>query len=203
MDRSELDDTVRRHLDAGDTHGALTVALRGLGPELLGFLCVLVKDQNEAGEVFADVCVRMWKSLPGFRWESSLRTWAYVVARRAFLVHVQRRASWREHHVALSGVPEDISALVAKMRTSTISAIRKDQRTRIERLRDTLPADDQALLTLRIDRGLEWRDIACVLADRDDLGPAELTRAAAGLRKRFERLKVSLRKLVADDEAKS
>jgi RNA polymerase sigma factor (sigma-70 family) len=192
---SPLDLEVRRLCAAGELDAAATAAIEGLGPELLGFLVVLAGDPNDAGEIFADVCVRLWTSLSGFRWESSLRTWAYVVARRAAAAHRRSRDAWRARHVPVSQVPE-VEALVIRIRTTAIAA--EKRQTRAERLRARLAPDEQALLTLRIDRELEWRDIAQVLAD-EDLDDAELTRAAAGLRKKFERLKERLRKMAAEE----
>jgi RNA polymerase sigma-70 factor (ECF subfamily) len=202
MARAEVEAAVRRKCEVGDAGGAVTVAIRGLGPELLGFLVVVTGNPDDAGEVFAELCVRMWKGLPGFRWESSLRTWSYALARRAAYEHRQRRAAWRDRAVRLSDVPE-LEALVARVKTTTMAALGQERLSRAQRLRARLDPDDQALLTLRIDRGLEWRDIALVLADGgagEALGEAAATRAAAALRKRFERIKVNLRRMAAELE---
>ena len=51
--------------------------------------------------------------------------------------------------------------------------------------------DDQTLLILRIDRALPWIDIARVMTDEPD--EPDLSRHAAALRKRFERLKQRIR----------
>jgi RNA polymerase sigma-70 factor, ECF subfamily len=53
------------------------------------------------------------------------------------------------------------------------------------------------LLGLRLDRQMGWTDIARVLGTGDE---ATLTRDAATLRKRYERLKDRLRELVAAPE---
>jgi RNA polymerase sigma-70 factor (ECF subfamily) len=195
-----LEQETRRCCDAGDRHGAATLVIQELGPELLGFLVVLVRDRADAGEVFADVCVRIWKGLATFRWESSLRTWCYVIARRAAGHHRRSRDAWKTRHVPLSDAG-DLEPLIVRVRTTTLAGLREQRQTRAERLREQLSPDEQALLTLRIDRGLEWRDLAQVLADHE-LDGSELTRAAAALRKRFERLKERLRTLAAADQPK-
>lgn len=189
---------VRRSCEAGDVRGAATIAIRELGPELLGFLIVSSRDPVVASDIFADVCVRIWRALAGFRWDCSLRTWAYVIARRAHQAHQRTQHRWAEHHVRLSEAPE-IEPVVANVRTTTLARMSGEPKTRVQRLREQLTSDEQALLTLRIDRNLEWREIARVLADEDDLDEAALARAAAGLRKRFERLKERLRRLAAED----
>jgi len=198
-DRSPvIEDEVRRLLGDGDVHAAVTAVIRGLGPEVLGFLHVLTGNPNDAGDVFSDLCVRIWKSLQGFRGDSSLRTWTYVLARRAFYDHRDQRAAWRERHTPLTG-DQELDATIARVRTHSTSQLREQRASRVQRLRARLTADDQALLTLRIDRNLEWRDIAQVLADAPISDAEQFTRAAAALRKRFERVKAALRRMASED----
>ena len=194
--RDCLEAEVRRLCEAGDLHAAATAAIQGLGPELLGFLVVMARDPQDADDVFADVCVRLWKGLGGFRWDSSLRTWAYVLARRAFHAHRQRRGA-AARDVALSDAA-GLESMIVRIRTTTLARMRAEPQTRVERLRARLDPDEQALLTLRIDRELEWREIACIVGDDDPADEAALARAAAGLRKRFERLKEKLRRIAAE-----
>ena len=194
----EIDAEVRARCEAGDLHGAATLAIQTLGAELMGFLVVVVGDPAGAGDVFADVCVRLWKGLATFRWESSLRTWVYVLARRACHAHRQLQAEWRGRHVRLSEVPE-VDALIVRMRTTTLANLGGRRATRAERLRAQLEPDEQMLITLRVDRELDWREIARVLSDDDEVADDELVRVAAALRKRFERVKEKLRRLAAQD----
>ena len=200
--REDVETEVRRLCDAGDTRAAVTITIRDLGPEVVGFLVVLTRDHNDAGEIFADVCVRIWKSLATFRWQCTLRTWLYVLARRAFSAHRRERVQWRERHIRISEVPE-IDELITRVSTTALARLRGEPQTRAQRLREQLSPDEQTLLTLRVDRGLEWREIARVLADASDDEPTDdaLGREAAALRKRFERLKERLRRLVAEDRA--
>jgi RNA polymerase sigma-70 factor (ECF subfamily) len=91
-------------------------------------------------------------------------------------------------------------ALTPRLRTQGTTQLREEQLGRIARLRAQLDPDDQAVLTLRVDRGLEWSEIARVLAEEGDaLDDAALARAAASLRKRFERLKATLRRMAAEN----
>lgn len=201
MAREDVEAEVRKLCESGDTGGAVTVTIRELGPEVVGFLLVLTRDEADAGDVFADLCVRIWKNLGGFRWECTLRTWLYTLARRAFSAHQRERIQYRERHVRISELPE-INELIVKISTTTLARMRGEPQTRAQRLREKLSADEQALLTLRLDRGLEWREIARVLAENDnEPTDDDITREAAALRKRYERLKESLKKLAAQDGA--
>jgi RNA polymerase sigma-70 factor, ECF subfamily len=197
VEREAVEQRVRELCEAGEIKHAASVVIQGLGPELFGFLVVMVGNLDDAGDVFTDSCTRIWKGLASFRWESSLRTWCYVLARRACYAH--RKTHARPPHVPLSAVPE-LDELIQRLRTTTLVTLRERQQTRVERLRAQLTADERALLTLRVDRELEWRDIARVLADGDaKLDDETLERESALLRKKFERLKAKLRRLAAAD----
>jgi RNA polymerase sigma-70 factor (ECF subfamily) len=70
-------------------------------------------------------------------------------------------------------------------------------RSEIRRLREELPQPDQMLLILRINKEIDWSDIAAALAE-EDLEPDELKREAALLRKRYQLVKETLRKLARE-----
>lgn len=166
---------------------AATRTLRAYGPEVLGFLVAVLRDERDAGEVYARACADLWSGLPRFRWESSMRTWLYTLARNA--AHAHRRDPHRRRRVALDDHPE-VQDIPARDRTATAPYLQSESKLRVRRLRESLSPDDQMLLILRIDRDMSWNDIARVMGDGDDL-----VRAAAALRKRFERVKERLRTL--------
>ena len=133
--------------------------------------------------------VDVWRGLPGFRWQASVRAWCYTLARHA-LARLQR-APARRRTVGLATA--ELDALVAEVRTRTLSIVRTEARDGVRALREQLTPDEQAILILRIDRNLPWRDVARILADDDAPSEAVLVRRAAALRKRFEAIKATLR----------
>lgn len=187
--REALERELRRTYQAGDLHAVATLAIKAYGPELYGFLVGLAQDGDAAAEVFAGMCERLWRGLPGFRWDSSLRVWAYTIARNHFHHWTRDRAKQRRG-VPLSEAPQ-LSELVVKVRTETAQHLRTDVKDGFARLRATLDPDDQLLLGLRLDGDMAWSDIARVLAGEDAAEPS--TREVAALRKRYERLKKELR----------
>src|SRR5438552_14485913 len=80
-----LEQELRRLTSRGDHAGAATLAIRDYGAEIFGFLLAFHRDHDHAAEVFAQFSERLWRDLPGFRGESSFRTWAYALARHASL----------------------------------------------------------------------------------------------------------------------
>jgi RNA polymerase sigma-70 factor (ECF subfamily) len=189
-DREHLEAAVRERLAAADVDGATERALRGYGPELLGWLHGTMRDEVAAGDAFALFAEELWKSLARFDGRCSIRTWCYVLARHA--AHRVREARAANRAVPLSCAP--IDAIAAEVRETTLVHLRTEVKDRVRALRLALDPDDQVLLTLRVDKDLGWRDIAHVLAG-PDAPAAEIERHAATLRKRFERVKQRLREL--------
>lgn len=185
--------SVRAKLTTGELATATTLVVHGHGPQILGYLTAMARHEADAHDAFSQFCEDLWRGLPGFQWRTSLRTWCYVLARNA--LHRQRQGAPQRHgaHLAPSEVPE-LAALAEPVRTATAEFMRTETRSRFAELRDRLDPDDRTLLILRIDRRMPWRDIAEVIAQADETSePADITRRAAAPRKRFERLKLSLR----------
>lgn len=179
---------IRRRFDAADLNGAMRVAIEAYGGELYGFLVGLSRNRAQADDVFGAACESMWRNLATFRWDSTLRVWAYTIARNEFF----RQSSAAKREVLIEKVPTLREAMVA-VRTTTPMHQRSEVKEQFARLREELPAEDHMLLGLRLDRKLAWSEIARVLGTGDT---ANLTRDAAALRKRFERLKERLRERV-------
>jgi RNA polymerase sigma-70 factor (ECF subfamily) len=182
MQTTEIEIAIRERFDANDLRAAATLAIEAYGREVCGYLAAVLADDEQAREVFAETAAEMWRDLSRFRWEASLRTWIYTLARHRLAAHLGRKA--RQPIVALSEVM-DSSALQAKPPTTTAPWMRTAVKDAVSRLRSCLPADDQTLLILRVDRGMSWREISHVFGETSE----------PTLRKRFERIKKQLRDL--------
>jgi RNA polymerase sigma-70 factor (ECF subfamily) len=184
----EYDERVRSLLAAGETGAAVTLALRELGPEVLGFLSGVLGDAD-ADEVFSALSERLWRSLDGFEGRCSLRTWTYVLARREIGRFRKRTRRHEEGRVPISELKE----VLAVSRTRTRSLLASDRRQQLTALRDELPIEDRSLLILRVDRKLAWDDIALAFADTPEaFSDHDRKREAARLRKRFQLIKQRL-----------
>ena len=184
----EYDERVRSLLAAGETGAAVTLALRELGPEVLGFLSGVLGDAD-ADEVFSALSERLWRSLDGFEGRCSLRTWTYVLARREIRRFRKRTRRHEEGRVPIS----ELKDVLAVSRTRTRSLLASDRRQQLTALRDELPIEDRTLLILRVDRKLAWDDIALAFADTPEaFSEDDRKREAARLRKRFQLIKQRL-----------
>jgi RNA polymerase sigma-70 factor, ECF subfamily len=184
---------VRERCEQGDMAAATTLALRLYGRELLQFLIHTQRDEQAASDVYALMAEDVWRGMAGFRWQGTLRAWIYAIARNA---SHQLRKSERRHtrSIPMSDRENVFLEVVAQIRTETLTFLRTESRTALDKLRDELTVDERMLLSLRIDRGLSWPEIAAI--HEGDEGDVELdaARRAARLRKRFQLLKDRLRK---------
>lgn len=192
-ERTVVEATVRAAVAAGDVDGAADIVVRRFGPEILGFLLSVTRDDGLAGDAFSVFCEDVWKGLAKFRFESSLRTWLFTLARNA--ASRTARAPRRKREVPVEG-GSVIDHVAQEVRTSTMQFLKTEVKDSVRKLRESLSADDQTLLVLRIDKKLEWDDISRVMLDEaEEATPAALKKKAATLRKRFERVKERLREL--------
>ena len=170
--------------------------LRDHGTEIFGWMLASLSE-TDAADAFSLFSEDLWKSLGRYDARCSMRTWCYMLARHA-VSRVARAARLAApaggEVVPLSQVR--VSRIAAERRERTVEHLRTDVKARVRSLRAHLDADDQTLLVLRVDKDLAWRDISLVFLG-PDATEAELTRHAALMRKRFERIKVKLRALVS------
>ncbi|HEY5936996.1 MAG TPA: hypothetical protein VIU61_20240 [Kofleriaceae bacterium] len=187
-----LDAELRELVKLGSIDRATDRALRAYGPELIGWLCAISANEADAYDAFSWMSEELWKSLRRYQGGCSMRAWCYMLARQG-AARVRTRT--------LQRVEEPISSLSSIVQTAgQIWSTTRREQTRNEviysEIRQSLDAEDQMLLVLRVDRDLSWREIAIVMLG-DTTSEDELTRKAAALRKQFERMKVYLRGLAS------
>jgi RNA polymerase sigma-70 factor (ECF subfamily) len=198
-DRDALERQIRGLYDAGDQQRAATVLLEGFGREIFGFLISRLRDRDAASEVFSRFTEDLWRGLAGFRWQCSARVWSYTLARHAASHYVREARRRRVRHVPLS-VAGPLSEVAERVRTATLASARTESKSQMVRLRERLPADDQMLLILRINRRLAWMEIAQIMLHEGEVAEeAILEKDAVRLRKRYQAAKDKLRKMAIEE----
>lgn len=188
----QLERQLRGLLAAGQLADAATVAVRGYGPQLLGWMRASLPG-DDAEDAFGLFCESLWKQLPSYRGEAALLTWSFhlaVGAVRRVIGDPHRRRGQRLGSTQME-------ALAQEVRSTTAIHLRRESADQLARLRGQLDFEEQTLLHLRVDRDLPWTDIATILGDEGR--PV----AEAALRKRFERLKAKIKKLAEAERAGS
>jgi RNA polymerase sigma-70 factor, ECF subfamily len=187
MESASIELRTRELAAAGDLSGAATLAIRSFGADVLRYLRSLLRDEGAATDAFSTWAEHVWKGLPSFRGQASLRTWTFRLAYHAALN--AKAEAWRRRGRRLA--TSDASALADEVRTKTVV---RDERRRqaLEALREELSMEERSLLALRVDQELSWVETAAVLArEGERVEPAALM-------KRFERLKDRLAKLARE-----
>lgn len=187
-EREELEASIRAHLEAGESAQAITVAIKGYGPEILAFLVGTMRDENAASEVFSAFSEDLLRGIEGFAWRSSFRTWAYTLARHACSRYLRDPHRRRARRLAT----DEVAGIVDELRTGTPQHMKTEMKHALARIRQALSPEERMLLILHVDRGMSLKEAAEVMSSE-----GEPVRHVA-LRKRFQRVKEKIRRLASD-----
>jgi RNA polymerase sigma-70 factor (ECF subfamily) len=200
----ELEERIVTSLSRRDLDGAVTEALQGYGPQILGYIRSVIRDPEDAAEVFSQFAEDLWRGIAGFRGECTVRVWAYKLA-----WHAASRFARDPYRRRRERMETTLASRLAEHLLSSAGRSQERRAAEVDRLRQLLTPEEQTLLVLRIDRRLSWREVALVLGgaeptrpdgspgpagSADGPGPDEST-----LRKRFERLKDKLARLAREE----
>jgi RNA polymerase sigma-70 factor, ECF subfamily len=145
----------------------------------------LLGDHNEALDLSQEVFLRVFRTLPGFRGQSTLRTWIYrIVVNQAR----NRQRFWRRRHraqqVSLDEHIRDHGELPARGDGGAPDRLlgQKQLAERIRTALDRLPFDQKTALVLREIDGLSYEEIGFSLGIAVGTVKSRLARARDALR---------------------
>jgi RNA polymerase sigma-70 factor, ECF subfamily len=145
----------------------------------------LLGDHNEALDLSQEVFLRVFRTLPGFRGQSTLRTWIYrIVVNQAR----NRQRFWRRRHraqqVSLDEHIRDHGELPARGDGGAPDRLlgQKQLAERIRTALDQLPFDQKTALVLREIDGLSYEEIGFSLGIAAGTVKSRLARAREALR---------------------
>jgi RNA polymerase sigma-70 factor, ECF subfamily len=195
----EAEAPLREAFAAGDFDAATRLAFGLYGREVLSFLAARLRSEQHGQEAFAMFAEDLWTSMSSFAYRCSMRCWVYILARNAANRYAVASHRKPERNLPISQHASAL-AILPVTRDATRPYHDTELKQRVRALRDRLTSEDQMLLILHVDRGLPWRELALVMHEGSDLLEGEpLTREAARLRKRFERVKSQLRKFAIEE----
>lgn len=144
----------------------------------------LLNDHNEALDLSQEVFLRVFRTLHGFRGQSSLRTWIYrIVVNQAR----NRQRWWRRRHraqqVSLDQHVQDHGDLPESIDHGPDRLVgQKQLAERIRAALDRLPFDQRTAIVLREIDGLSYDEIGYSLGIAVGTVKSRLARAREGLR---------------------
>ncbi len=118
----------------------------------------ILKNHLDADDVVQETFLRVFRALPGFRFESSFRTWLITITTRQALNFLGRT---RSSHESLDGAPDGPEHLALRVEDNQMSTLLDQESRRL--LRDALPRlprrQRQALM-LKIENDWKYEQIA-------------------------------------------
>jgi RNA polymerase sigma-70 factor (ECF subfamily) len=118
----------------------------------------ILKNHLDADDVVQETFLRVYRALPGFRFESSFRTWLITITTRQALNFLTRK---RSGHESLDPSEDGPEHLALRVEGNQMSAVLEEESRRL--LREALPRlpqrQRQALL-LKIENDWKYEDIA-------------------------------------------
>ena len=122
----------------------------------------ILKNHLDADDVVQETFLRVYRALPGFRFESSFRTWLITITTRQALNFISRK---RTNHESLDPAEDGPEHLALRVEGNQMTALLDLESRRI--LRDALPRlpqrQRQALL-LKIQNDWKYEEIAREMA---------------------------------------
>jgi RNA polymerase sigma-70 factor (ECF subfamily) len=184
-----LEQRVAEALASGAVRAAAEEVIRGYGPEVFGYLARVLRSPEAAAEALSSWAEEVWREIATSSRSSSLRVWAYRVASGA-AARVAARAGTRRTPVPTATMA---SRLADDVRSVTAARLGREA-PEMDQLREALTAEERQLLYLRVDRGMEWRELLEVLSGGVEGAPS----GEEELRLRFDRLKARLARLARE-----
>ncbi len=170
-----------------DDRDDASAVIREHGPAILRYLRALLREDGMASDAFSLTIEWIWRGMPTFRGGSSVRTWVFGIAWNAARRLREDPWHWRRELLHSSSA----SRLAAEVQTASAMEL-EHEADRLAELRRELATEEQNLLVLRVDQGLDWKEIAEVLAASGErVSPT-------ALRKRFERTKARIARLAKE-----
>ena len=144
----------------------------------------LLGDRDEALDLSQEVFLRVFRTIHGFRGQSSLRTWIYRIAVNQAR---NRHRFWnRRHRADQVSLDEHVAAhgefLSGGEATPDQVLAQKELASRLQHALDSLPFDQRTAIVLREIDGLSYEEIAYSLGIAIGTVKSRLTRARHALR---------------------
>ena len=138
--------------------------------QVLGIAARYVQSSEDAKDIYQEVFMRVYRSLPRFQFKSQFSTWLFRITTNVCLTHRSKRK--RHIHTSLNQDSEDEhTGAVAEALTETRAADRQAERTdmsiHIEQALGRLSSKQRLVFTMKYYDGYKIREIADMLGLAD------------------------------------
>jgi RNA polymerase sigma-70 factor (ECF subfamily) len=146
---------------AAAQHGdqaAFSCLVERFSRDVYGKAFSILKNHQDADDVVQETFIRVHRALPGFRWESSFRTWIITIATRQALNYRERLLKQPE---SLDGQEEGFEHPALRVEETQASQILDDEARRLlAQAMPKLPPRQKQALTLKLQHDWKYERIA-------------------------------------------
>ncbi|MDR3684945.1 MAG: RNA polymerase sigma factor [Geothrix sp.] len=118
----------------------------------------ILKNHQDADDAVQETFIRVYRALPGFRFESSFRTWLITIATRQALNYRERVAREHESLDGPEGTFEHPSLRVEETQITTV--LDQEARRLLQEALPNLPKRQKQALTLKLQHDWKYERIA-------------------------------------------
>lgn len=146
--------------------------------------------QEDSEDITQEVFLKMWRSLPSFKWESSFNTWIYRIAKNTCLDHIKMRGDILCYSLTYE---DDDDGETKETEIADPSPLPFEQLEAKERARllyaaiDRLQPAQREILLLRDIEGYSYSQISEMLSLEEGTVKSRLNRARAALKEELEK----------------
>ncbi len=150
--------------------------------KILSFSRAFVSDPELASDVAQDAMLRIYRSLGGFRFQSSLQTWMFRIVRNIVLDHAKsRRSKERKREQPLDITPERDMGATAD-RNPEAELLAHERKSQLWSALNEIPESYRSVLVLADIQGMSYEEVAAVVDTPVGTVKSRLNRGREALR---------------------
>lgn len=184
MESSDSDLALVRAAAGGD-EDAFAGLVRRHQRRVFNLARTLTGNEDEAEDLAQETFIRAYRGLARFRGDSAFTTWLYRITVNVFRSRRSRRSLWSRMFSTDGDAPHAVAIDASPASDVESSLVRRDL---IDKALARIPDDLRLAVTLRDVEGLEYREIADVLAIPIGTVMSRIFRGRQRLRTALERL---------------
>lgn len=168
------------------------------GDEILSWLMAIMRDRDQAWEIYQMFWVNVMTKIKSFRWEQGIRAWAYTQAKSAKSTYLRQNRRPQEQVQQYDTLEPELATNIEARASSTFLELQTQLEDAYVRIRHQLPLEQQEILLLKQNRNFSWAEVVQIMEQQDHpVDPAD--NRVVNLRKAFEALKRTIRDLAEQE----
>ncbi|MGI6669596.1 MAG: RNA polymerase sigma factor [Acetivibrionales bacterium] len=170
---------------AGDVE-AFEELIEAYQKKIFNYAYRIIGNYDDAADLAQEALIRIFKSIGGFKEQSSFSTWIYRITTNVCLDEIRRRKNKKEY-----SLDEEVQVDDGHLKRQVVNEDpgpdevfeREELRSLVKNAIDKLPEEQRIVITLRDIQGLSYGEIAQVLDCPDGTVKSRISRARQALKK--------------------